>query len=372
MEQQSFESFRLQRIIEDISLLRLECDWINDQTEQSFKSIIEKGKSDFLYQELIWSIGKELSTYYNIQWTNKMEKIEKVGEFNQQLNESFEKLLKECNYQEETFEDSYLNRLSLIEFLFLQLQTFQLELFFKMNSTSTTTTTTTTTTINNINNDIINDEEMKDYNDELINSEDFIINQIQILSDLFNVEFNNFDNFSNSINQINEKIKETLKKLPFDFISEPFFRNTEFSEKEIKEIQEMSDSLYQDYKKRSIVLQKRLDVTVESLLWSERVADKLQEINRSIGYYIQSLPSITHYTFFDLKNVHKDLLHIIRTSTHSASSQQLTGSILVGKVPDRGGRTNDRKIPMPSFHKRVELSSSIDSHRQNKKFFKKK
>ncbi|KAM9958804.1 hypothetical protein ACTFIW_012393 [Dictyostelium discoideum] len=366
MEQQSFESFRLQRIIEDISLLRLECDWINDQTEQSFKSIIEKGKSDFLYQELIWSIGKELSVYYNIQWPTKMEKIEKAGEFNQQLNEPFEKLLKECDYQETTnIEDSYLNRLSLIEFLFLQLQTFQLELFLKMNNNNNNNNKNNEN--NNENNN--NDEEMKDI--ELINNEDFIINQIQILSDLFNVEFNNFDNFSNSINQINEKIKETLKLLPSDFMSEPFLKNTEFTEKEIQEIQEMSDSLYQDYKKRSIVLQKRLDVTVESLLWSERIADKLQEINRSVRYYIQALPSLNHYSFFDLKNVHKDLLHIIRTSTHSASSQLLTGSVLVGKVPDRGGRTNDRKIPMPSFHKR-EIPSSIDSHRQNKKFFKKK
>ncbi|EGC37340.1 hypothetical protein DICPUDRAFT_30483, partial [Dictyostelium purpureum] len=350
-----FENYRIQNIIDDITLLRIECDWVNDQTEESFKSIIEKGKSDFLYHELIWAIGKELSVYFNIEWPAN-EKVEKLGEFNSILESSINKLLKDSGFDKT--EETYENRISMIEYLFLQLQTLQLDLFEKFDNTKEKEKEKE-----------MDSEEMKDV--EIVNQEDYIISEIQVLSDLFSIEFNNYDNLSNTLGLISDKIKDTLKLLPSDFISEPFFKRTSFNDQEKEEIETMSKTMYQDYKKRSIVLQKRLDVTVESLLWNERVADKLKEIKRNVNYFIQSLPSITHYTYFDLINVHRDLLQIKRTSQHSVSAATLN-SVIIGKVPDRGGRTNDRKIPMPSFHKRVELSSSMDGHKHNKKYFKKK
>eukprot|EP01133_Synstelium_polycarpum_P016153 gene16153-19221_t len=133
----------------------------------------------------------------------------------------------------------------------------------------------------------------------------------------------------------------------YDFMSEPFFKNTVFSPEEKKTMEELSETLYNDYSRRSEVLCKRLDVTVESLMWSEKAESKLDEINR------------------DLICTHKDILHIIKTSL-SSKSTSLIKQIIVGNVPDRGGRTNDRRTAMPSFHKRVELSN-LNNYRKSKK-----
>eukprot|EP01132_Coremiostelium_polycephalum_P010164 gene10164-12470_t len=303
-----FESYRLQKLIDEISILRLDCDWIQDQTEQSFKSIIEKGYSDFLYQELVSSIGKELSGYYDLQWPNLNEKSE--AERVVVLRESLLKLLKELEYpissinlESESFED----RLALLETLFLQLQLIQLEL----------------------------------YNNE---------NEIE----LFSVQFNNLDNFTQALHAIHSKIQEVVALLPEGYMSEPFFKNTVFSDDEKKKIQDISTSLYQDYTMRSTVLQKRLDVTVESLLWSEKVADKVEDITKTVKYLKSKIPDITHYTYLDLINAHVDILRVVKTSLTGQSAKS-TNVIIVGNVPDRGGRSGDRKLAMPSFHKRVEF-----------------
>ncbi|KYQ91849.1 hypothetical protein DLAC_07654 [Tieghemostelium lacteum] len=342
------------KLIEDVKYTRIECDWINDQTEASFKSMIEKGENDFLYLELVWAIGKELSNYVNdIQWPQTCDKKE-----SKQLLESFQVLLKQCDLISASLlanQNTFENRLTILESLFLQLQLLQLDLF----------------------NDEVEQEEddskrdgneeadieMKDVNDQQIMEEEEIVNSISVLSEIFSVEFQNISNLATTLQDIYLKIKETLVQLPEDYISEPFFKNTVFSDSEKKEIQELSEQLYNDYRMRFDVLIKRMNVTVDSLLWSERVEGKVEDIKRSVKYLKSSFPSITQYTFLDLISVHRDILKIIKTSSQS-NATKLTNSVIIGKVPDRGGRPGDRKAAMPSFQKRVEYSNQ---HQHNKK-----
>jgi len=362
------QSYRIQRIIDDISDLRLECDWINDQTITSFKSILEKGESDFLYLELLWSVGKELSPYFDIEWPI-YNKIEKNGQFNQILKESIDKLIKACDYKPISLfncnqeEQGIEQHLELLEYLFIQLQLIQLDLFNK-EVLIPSEKSTAASTIRESNESSTSETAM-----DIDQDDDILINQIQKLSDIFNVEYNNNANttFKETLDTMHSKISDTIKSFPEGAaISTPFFNDTVFSNDQKAEIQELSDRLYADYSKRSSVLSKRLDVTVESLLWSDKVADKVDEINRSVSYLKSLIEPTTHYTYFDLINTHRDLLTIIKTSTQSKSTDKLTNAVIIGKVPDRGGRTTDRKAPMPSFHKRVEFENN------HKKQFKKK
>ncbi|KAF2075385.1 hypothetical protein CYY_003309 [Polysphondylium violaceum] len=360
------QSYRIQRVIDDISDLRLECDWVNDQTITSFKSILEKGDSDFLYLELLWSIGKELSPYYDIEWP-VYDKIEKNGEFSKTLKESMDKLIKACDYksmsslftvEEEQQQQTFEKNLELLEFLFIQLQLIQLDLFNKEILIPSESKTTIRESNESNSMDIDQDED------------DVLIGQIQKLSDIFSVEYSNssHNTFGQTLATMYNKITDMISALPEGVaISSPFFNDTVFTAEQQAEIQELSDRLYQDYSKRSLVLTKRLDVTVESLLWSEKVADKVDEIKRSVLYLKSLIEPITNYTYFDLYNTHRDLLTIIKTSTQSKSTDKLTNVVLVGKVPDRGGRTTDRKAPMPSFHKRVEIDNIGKKHFKKKK-----
>ncbi|EFA82156.1 hypothetical protein PPL_04576 [Heterostelium album PN500] len=346
---------RITSILQDISLLRLECDWVNDQTDLSFNSILEKAESNFLYIELLWSIGKELSPYFDLQWPSE----KKYEDLKSPLFELLKKMSFTGNLQYIFNCDSNLSqgeqqdvlirsRLSLLEFMFFQLQMIQLDLFNKEQSMEVEEQDTTM---------------QQQSSDEL---RDDLINKIQVLSDIFQVQFNNWENFVVILNTIHTKIETVLADLPSDFMSEPFFKNTVFTDEEKKTIEELSLILFNDYSKRSEVLCKRLDVTLESLLWSEKVETKLDELNRIIRYQREVFPTIHHYSFQDLICTHRDILKIIKTSLDSKSSAQLVKNIIVGNVPDRGGRPGDKKIAMPSFHKRVEYSNQ-NYHNRSKK-----
>ncbi|GAM27663.1 hypothetical protein SAMD00019534_108390 [Acytostelium subglobosum LB1] len=341
------ETCRIGSIIQDISLVRLECDWIHDQTEQSFRSILEKGESNFLYIELLWSIGKELSPYFDIQWP-----LEKKIEL---IKTPFIKLLKSTLYHGNMDdittegEQTVLSKLTMLEHLFFQLQMIQLDLFNKEHAMEVSEE---------------DDQQKQQDRDDFQND---LINKIQVLSDIFQVQFNNWENFVVVLNTIHQKIESVLATLPSDFMSEPFFKNIVFTEDERKTIEEMSLTLFHDYSKRSEVLSKRLDVTLESLLWSERIETKMDEINRIIRYQREVFPTIHLYTVQDLLCTHRDILKIIKTSLQSKSSSALVKRIIVGNVPDRGGRPGDRKAAMPSFHKRVEYSNQQQFQHHNKK-----
>ncbi|EGG14364.1 hypothetical protein DFA_12136 [Cavenderia fasciculata] len=364
------ETHRINSLIEDITILRLDCDWVNDQTEQSFRSILEKGSSNFLFLELICSIGKELSVYFeNINITDDLKNNAQL------LKESFGNLLKSTSYNgsidqifsSDSDDKAVAIRLSMFEHVFFQLQSIQLELFQReytmqldqdnndeKNSTKMRMSTDSTTTA---------DTEMSSDQDDFQGD---LINKIQILSEIFQIRFNNFDNFLSILNSIYLKIENVLKQLPKDFISEPFFKNVVFSDEEKQKIEAMSKILFADYDKRSEVLCKRLDVTVQSLMWSDKVQHQMDEINWHINYQREIFPSIHYYTFQDLICTHSDILDIIKTCLQSKSTG-LTKQIIVGTVPDRGGRTTDRRPAMPSFHKRVEHPQDSFHHRKKSK-----
>lgn len=105
----------------------------------------------------------------------------------------------------------------------------------------------------------------------------------------------------------------------------------------------------------------RLDVTVQSFKWSDKIKGKEKDINERYSNKIQVLEKLQyggHRTDIPALLAARDKLAIIE-KTSSANVRQNTRSKLqrhiIGKVPDRGGRTLDQQCPapeMPSWQKR--------------------
>ncbi|KAK2081244.1 hypothetical protein P7K49_040390, partial [Saguinus oedipus] len=103
-------------------------------------------------------------------------------------------------------------------------------------------------------------------------------------------------------------------------------------------------------------------VTVQSFGWSDRAKVKTDDIARIYQPKRYALSPKTTITMAHLLAAREDLSKIIRTS--SGASREKTAcainKVLMGRVPDRGGRPNEIEPPppeMPPWQKRQEGGS---------------
>lgn len=78
--------------------------------------------------------------------------------------------------------------------------------------------------------------------------------------------------------KVYNKVNELLKSLSPNYLGRPLLR-TNMSENQWNQINKINKILYEDYKTRRVLLLKRLDVTIQSFKWAERLKVK---INNSI------------------------------------------------------------------------------------------
>lgn len=119
-------------------------------------------------------------------------------------------------------------------------------------------------------------------------------------------------------------------------------------------IQQINEDLCKEYEIRREMLLKRIDVTVQSFMWSKAHTNDILKVytrNRSC------LKTKSNVTIASLLASRNDLLCLQKTS--SGRDREVTkcdiNKILIGNVPDRGGRAWEYEIPreMPQFQKRV-------------------
>lgn len=164
--------------------------------------------------------------------------------------------------------------------------------------------------------------------------------------------------------KINSRYEETLLNVPDGLkrVGNSLFvpKNT-LSDAQWMKIEQIQNTLDQEYNLRRKMLITRLDVTVQSFKWSENLRGKEKEINEKFGNKSQILDKMVkgeHRTDIVALLAARDKLAIIE-KTSSANVSKNTKSKLqrhiIGKVPDRGGRALDRQRPppeMPSWQKR--------------------
>lgn len=157
---------------------------------------------------------------------------------------------------------------------------------------------------------------------------------------------------------IEKKLKEALAKVPPSHIGEPLMKKP-LGPVHWEKIEAINQALENEYEVRRKMLLKRLDVTVQSFGWSERAkthADKLSKVYQPLRV---ALATKTRVSVAHLFAAREDLSKILRTSSGHTREKTACAinKVLMGRVPDRGGRPNEIEPPppeMPTWQKRQD------------------
>jgi hypothetical protein len=152
------------------------------------------------------------------------------------------------------------------------------------------------------------------------------------------------------------KISELLSSMPERHLGKPLLCS-ELSEAQWESVEFIAQAMRQDYEYRRQMLLQRLGVTIESFTWSDRLQHREDQM-AAVYHPIRQRMTVSVQTgMAQLLAARDDLLGIERTS--SGMQRQRTvcdvNRIIIGSVPDRGGRAyeHDRPLPeMPAFQQR--------------------
>eukprot|EP01112_Ceratiomyxa_fruticulosa_P006758 TRINITY_DN1763_c0_g2_i3.p2 TRINITY_DN1763_c0_g2~~TRINITY_DN1763_c0_g2_i3.p2 ORF type:complete len:342 (+),score=93.49 TRINITY_DN1763_c0_g2_i3:243-1268(+) len=147
------------------------------------------------------------------------------------------------------------------------------------------------------------------------------------------------------------KINELIKPFP-NYIKSPIFKRNAFTKEQLETLTQINKALQIEYKFRHEVLRKRLGVTLEGFLWSEVGKEKEAEIRAAIQSRVTSIPPSPVHDLYDLFATHTDILEIKKTNSFATELENPSRrSVIVGSVPDRGGRVSVKKgvSEMPSL-----------------------
>ncbi|XP_061393359.1 protein FAM98A [Musca vetustissima] len=156
--------------------------------------------------------------------------------------------------------------------------------------------------------------------------------------------------------KLNFKVEEVMRMMKPGVVNEPLFRNTKsLTDKQWEQLEEIHRDLDAEYNLRRQMLLTRLDVTIQSFLWSDKMKSREKEIDEK---FQNKLMELERYKYGGMETdiaallaARADLAIIEKTS--SANVRKNTGSKIhkhvIGKVPDRGGRAHEHAPPPPEM-----------------------
>ncbi|CAK6973662.1 protein FAM98A [Scomber scombrus] len=157
---------------------------------------------------------------------------------------------------------------------------------------------------------------------------------------------------------IEKKLKEAMSRVQPNHVGEPLMKKP-LGPVHLEKIEAINQALVNEYEVRRKMLLKRLDVTVQSFGWSDRAktqAEKLSKVYQPLRSALgnKSVISVAH-----LLAARQDFSKILRTSSGKIREKTACAinKVLMGRVPDRGGRPCEIEPPppeMPSWQKRQD------------------
>ncbi|KAM7360739.1 protein FAM98B isoform 2-T2 [Cochliomyia hominivorax] len=156
--------------------------------------------------------------------------------------------------------------------------------------------------------------------------------------------------------KLNFKVEERLRAVKPGVVSEPLLKtNKPLTDAQWQKLQEICDDLDKEYNLRRQVLLTRLEVTVQSFQWSDKMKTRENEI---VERFQKKLKDMDYLKFGNedtnivaLLAARADLAVIEKTS--SANVRKNTASKIqkhiIGSVPDRGGRAHEHAPPPPEM-----------------------
>ncbi|XP_042301369.1 protein FAM98B [Sceloporus undulatus] len=160
------------------------------------------------------------------------------------------------------------------------------------------------------------------------------------------------------LSNIESKLKGILSKVPNTHVGKPLLKEP-LNQDQMEKLEKINDALLSEYECRRRMLMKRLDVTVQSFGWSDRAKVRTDDIARIYQPKRYGLSSKSSVSVAHLLAAREDLSKIIRTSSGSSREKTMCAinKVLMGRVPDRGGRPTEIEPPppeMPPWQKRQD------------------
>ncbi|KAL1517950.1 hypothetical protein ABEB36_001646 [Hypothenemus hampei] len=157
-----------------------------------------------------------------------------------------------------------------------------------------------------------------------------------------------------NIKQLFDKLDITiplvLKKANADLIGKPMF-NGSLSDKQWEILRGVQNDLNNEYKIRREMLLTRLDVTIQSFQWSDRTKGKEHLFEKVYHDNRKLLPVEPNVDISDLISARTEMAIIEKTSNASVrrNTQTPLNKVIIGQVPDRGGRSWEQAPPPPEM-----------------------
>lgn len=164
------------------------------------------------------------------------------------------------------------------------------------------------------------------------------------------------------LSNILKKVEEIRANLPVDYEGKRVW-TTPLSAEETAVANEVNQAFQEEYKARREMMLKRLDVTLQTLLWSEKAKLHYDEMMSIIEKHKSDImgSGAPFYTLLDVFAAQDDLLAVQKTSLHSSISGSKLSGLIVTDVVDRGGRLGEKRKAkdMPAFAAR---SAAAEKH----------
>ncbi|CAB1312611.1 unnamed protein product [Coregonus sp. 'balchen'] len=157
---------------------------------------------------------------------------------------------------------------------------------------------------------------------------------------------------------IEKKLKEALTKVPLTHVGGPLMKKA-LGPVHFDKIEAINQALVNEYEVRRKMLLKRLDVTVQSFGWSDKAKKHAEKLANVYPPLRSTLATKSKVSVAHLFAAREDLSKIMRTSSGRMRERTACAinKVLMGCVPDRGGRPTEIEAPppeMPTWQKRQD------------------
>ncbi|XP_043751069.1 protein FAM98C isoform X1 [Cervus elaphus] len=166
------------------------------------------------------------------------------------------------------------------------------------------------------------------------------------------------------LRDLHAKISELLPSLPPEYL-QPLL-NHPLDTPRWEALASLSQSLRDQYGCRRCLLLKRLDLTTSAFHWSDRAEAQGEAMKAVLIPIREALTSESDVSIAHVLAARADLSRLVPATSKTARRGTCCAinKVLMGSVPDRGGRPNELEAPMPSWQSRREDGGGRKAGRQ--------
>ncbi|XP_034879341.1 protein FAM98C isoform X3 [Mirounga leonina] len=165
--------------------------------------------------------------------------------------------------------------------------------------------------------------------------------------------------------ELHDKIAELLPSLPPGFL-QPLL-TLPLDAPRWEALDSLCQRLGDQYCCCRCLLLKRLDLTTSSFYWSDRAEAQGEAMKAVLIPLREALTPESDVSVAHILAARADLSHLVPATSKAARRGTCCAinKVLMGNVPDRGGRPNELEAPMPSWQSRREDGGGQKAGRQN-------